>query len=224
MGMPMFPNKDGGWCSKTGFVNTVAELARRTGTPTVDLLGRTTVGEHVWRVTGSRHLAALDVPIIVIKLLARWGGDVVERYVADAPLTALTKIYINKVAAYDVAARGLAGGLVSGRGQAVEDQVRRLRGVPETTSLANQDAELGARFTPFVASITGKVHLVSSPPRLARTDLERTPCGWVYRCSPHTLLEEVPVQAHCCKQCGSEAVWGDAHALLSILQAGYESE
>ena len=60
-------------------------------------MGRCTVGEHVWRVSGSRHLAALDVPTPIIMRLARWGSDVILRYIADAPLSALTRVYLDRL-------------------------------------------------------------------------------------------------------------------------------
>jgi hypothetical protein len=53
----------------------------------------------------ARHLAAVDVPLPVIKLLARWGSDVIDRYVEEAPLTALTRVYVDSVQAADAAAR-----------------------------------------------------------------------------------------------------------------------
>ena len=49
-------------------------------------MGRFTAREHVWRVPGSRMLAAAGIPIQKIMLVARWGSDVVHRYIADSPL------------------------------------------------------------------------------------------------------------------------------------------
>ena len=95
--LPLFPDMTGEWVSRRGFVDTVMELALQTGSPIQDELGRNTVGEHVWRVSGSRHLAALDIPTAIIMRLARWGGPVILRYIADAPLSALTRVYIHKI-------------------------------------------------------------------------------------------------------------------------------
>ena len=50
------------------------------------------------------HLAALDIPIPVIMVPARWGSAVVMRYVADSPLTALTRLYVEKAKAASAAA------------------------------------------------------------------------------------------------------------------------
>ena len=65
----------------------------------IDELGRNTVGEHVWRVSGSRMLAVAGIPTEKIMLVARWGNSIVHRYIADSPL-------------YNIAAefhRGVAG-------------------------------------------------------------------------------------------------------------------
>ena len=182
------------------------------------------MGEHVWRVTGSRHLAALDIPIPIIKLLARWGSDVVEQYIADAPLTALTRIYIDKVQSSDAVARGLAAGADPPRLRAVAEQVRRSAIVTASPTTVEQLTSVAGNAVPFVSSVTGKVHLVSLPPRLARRDAVRTPCGWEYNSAVHTLLESVPQSAKCCERCGNAQVWSDVHAIMSSMDSGYDSE
>ena len=88
--LPLFPDSVCEWVTRRGFVDTVRELAVRTGAPIQDDLGRNTV----WRISGSRHLAALDIPTAIIMRLARWGSAVILRYIADAPLSALTRVYI----------------------------------------------------------------------------------------------------------------------------------
>ena len=45
------------------------------------------------RVSGAIHLADVGVEIRAIMLLARWGSEVVMRYVRDAPLRNLTGKY-----------------------------------------------------------------------------------------------------------------------------------
>jgi hypothetical protein len=224
IGCPLFPDEAGGWCTRDGFVNTIAVMAHKLKLPTVDPQERSTLGEHVWRVTGARHLAGLDVPVPVIKLLARWGGDIIERYVAEAPLSALTRIYVDRVQASEAAVRGTSAAasdesvpglasLCSG-----EDGVSNCRGSPSTSD------HMEAKLYPFVSSITGKVHLVSLPPHLGRTDQGRTPCGWRYLDSDHTLIDEIPSEAKCCERCGNERTWASAHALYSQISCGYESE
>jgi hypothetical protein len=92
--LPLFPTTAGGWCTRAGFVKTIAHLADSLQVSTIDTLGRGTVGEHVWRVSGSRMLAYANLPVPVIMLMARWGSEVIMRYIAEAPLRTITAVYI----------------------------------------------------------------------------------------------------------------------------------
>jgi hypothetical protein len=218
-GLPLFPTAEGSWCSKAGFVATIAEFTALLGLEAVDLLGRNTIGEHAWRITGARHLAALDIPVSTIQLLARWGSDTVERYVAEAPLMALTRIYKEKsLGRGSSTASSSQDALGDCKVVALVDLVGAMSlAVPPPASGVSSSAEL---LTPFVSSITGKVHLVSLPPRLAKTVLGKTPCGWRYVEAEHTLLASIPTAAKCCERCGSPTVWGSVHAVMSQLLAG----
>ena len=91
--MPLFPTADGGWCSREGFIATIRHFADHLCLDPVDQLGRCTIGEHVWRVSGSRMLAIARVPLPTIALMARWGSDVIMRYVELAPLATITESY-----------------------------------------------------------------------------------------------------------------------------------
>ena len=46
------------------------------------------------RVSGSRYLAALGMQLALIQILARWGGDMILHYVADAPLAKIAERYV----------------------------------------------------------------------------------------------------------------------------------
>ena len=219
-GCPLFPDASGGWVSKRGFVLTIAEMASRLELPTTDLLERSALGEHVWRVSGSRHLAALDIPIPIIKLLARWGSDVVDRYVAEAPLSALTRLYVDRVQASDAVARGLVAAATSAPAR---DLSKLYHGadLESRAKMATAAASAVSRTKcPFVSSITGKVHLVSLPPTIGEYGTGRTPCGWLYGESVHQLTHELPADARCCERCGSQLTWGSVHALISQINCG----
>ena len=88
--LALFPNAQGDYCTRDGFVATVAHFADLLQLQVADDMGRNTIGEHVWRVTGSRMLARAHVPRANIKLMARWGGDAIDRYIAEAPLETIT--------------------------------------------------------------------------------------------------------------------------------------
>ena len=92
--LPLFPNSSGGWCTRNGFVKTVEAIALRLGLPLLDQLGRRAYGEHVWRISSSRHLSRLEIPVPIIMKVARWGSNVVLRYLGDAPLQTRTATYI----------------------------------------------------------------------------------------------------------------------------------
>ena len=56
---------------------------------------------HTFRVSGAQRLAAMGIPEITLKLLARWASDVVLRYAREAPLVNLTKAYTQGFANVD---------------------------------------------------------------------------------------------------------------------------
>ena len=72
---------------------TVLAMAQRLGLPIHDNMGRLLYGEHVWRISGARHCNRHQVDLPTLMRLARWGSDVVLRYLADAPLSTLTLNY-----------------------------------------------------------------------------------------------------------------------------------
>ena len=221
VGLPLFPNCSGGWCARAGFLGTIAVLAERLKVTTVDDLGRSTIGEHVWRISGSRHLAALDVPIPIIKLLARWGSDTVMRYIADAPLSALTRVYLDRVRASDDALRGL---LVAGLPAAGIPAAARRPADNQCLPIAELPRPAPADLKPFVVSATGKAHLVSLPPLLAALGTTKCPCGWNFISSEHRLLSTLPLDARKCLMCAPRSVWSDAEALAGVLSVVSDSD
>jgi hypothetical protein len=56
-------------------------------------MGRLLCGEHFWRISGASHMNRNQVDVPTLMRLARWGSDVVLRYLADAPLSTLTLNY-----------------------------------------------------------------------------------------------------------------------------------
>ena len=92
-GLPLFPTKGGVWCERAGFVKTVVAMADACHVDLIDDLGRFSAGEHVWRVTGARMLARANIPLPHIMLVARWGSNIVMRYVADAPIANIASAF-----------------------------------------------------------------------------------------------------------------------------------
>jgi hypothetical protein len=220
--LPLFPGRDGGWCSRDGFLGTIAELARRLSACTTDSLGRNIVGEHTWRVTGSRHLASLDVPLPIIRLLARWGGETIMRYVQDAPLSSLTRLYLDRVAAADGAVRGIAAA-AQATASSAPPAISPVLTPAESASAFTVDPLLDADVPeplaspPFFrrAGPRTKVHMVSLPPRLGVKG-DQLPCGRQYTESG-VFSSAVPINLPLCDKCGSLRLWATAMAIASSI-------
>ena len=91
--LPLFPTSSGSTCEKAAVVDTITAIASRLLIPTVDDEGNQLFGGHSLRVLGARHLASIGIELGVIMLIARWESKIIMRYVAEAPLTAVTEKY-----------------------------------------------------------------------------------------------------------------------------------
>ena len=90
-GLPLFPNRDGGFVSKDKVVQTIVLIAQALQQPVTDEFGRNIFGGHSMRVSGARHYAGLGLELFKLQVLARWTSPVILRYVAESPLTTITK-------------------------------------------------------------------------------------------------------------------------------------
>ena len=194
--LPLFPDSDGNWVTRRGFIATLESLAASVGVPLRDELGRCTAGEHVWRVTGARHLAALDIPTAIIMRVARWGSSVVFRYLADAPLSALTRIYVDKVRLNSQASAALiASSAVSGSSPAGASAENLLED-------ALQDDDGPSVYGWVRHRITHKVHVIASIAEgFAGEEETLTLCKW--HANPRTTqhLLALPADARLCTDC-----------------------
>ena len=86
---PLFPTALGTHAPKTTVVDTFETLGAMIGQPTFNPDGMRRFGGHTPRVTGSQAYAVLGIEVNKIRILARHSGDVILRYVADAPLRSL---------------------------------------------------------------------------------------------------------------------------------------
>ena len=205
--LPLFPGVDGAWCARAGFVASIARFADLLDLPRHDSLGRCQVGEHVWRVTGARMLASLDLPQPVIMLLARWGSEAIIKYVADAPLSRLTEAYLSRVQA---ASNAALGGLPDA--PAASAAAPLLGG--EATCLADASALALLEPQPCGASLkfavnrdTSFVHLISDRQAWERPRPGRTSCGWDYVAHSAPLFVALPAAYRRCGKCCSPAYW-----------------
>jgi len=89
-GLPFFPDLNGSTVTKEKMVESFNMVVSKTGKNVKNERGQHVYSGHTLRVTGARFLAGIGMEIMVLMLLARWGSQVVLRYVQDAPLKACT--------------------------------------------------------------------------------------------------------------------------------------
>ena len=222
--LPLFPNSRGSWCSKAGFVGTVRALALRLNIDTIDELGRCAVGEHVWRVSGSRYLASLDVPVPIIRLLARWGSDAILRYIADAPLSALTRVYLERIQADESSARAVRTDASEG---VTARHLLAVNGneIPSTDPVCADAVAARGAALPFLRSHrTGRVHLIVPPPFVGLRDATQTICGWQLVGAAADRVPLVPAGADRCSRCGPIALWLSACDVAAFVSHASDSD
>ena len=83
---PVFPDSDGKDVVKEAMVKAIEKVVAQTielcrGSP-----GRRLFGGHSCEVAGSRYWVAQGLEIMRLQVFARWGSQVMLRYIADAPL------------------------------------------------------------------------------------------------------------------------------------------
>ena len=149
------------------------------------------------------------------------------RYVKDTPLSSLTRIYLDRVAAADGAFRGIAAASASYGTQPV---VLPVLSTAETTAaylvdpLAEPAVEVPSVALPFFkrAGAKSRVHMVSLPPRLSLRGVT-LPCGRQFT-DDGTFYETVPVNAKRCHKCGTAPTWISAIAIASASERGSDSD
>jgi hypothetical protein len=86
---PLFPTENGTAAAAAKVVETFEELGLLMGMALFNSEGMRLFGGHTPRVTGSRLYAACGIEVNKIRILARHSGDMILRYVAEAPLESL---------------------------------------------------------------------------------------------------------------------------------------
>ena len=204
--LPLFPSSAGQVVSKAAMVATIEAVASRMELPLFDAFGNRLFGGHTLRVTGAQHMASIGVTMPCIQLLARWDSAVVLRYVAEAPLEALSADYRRSLAGPD-----LEDMLVRSRSD-LESLRRDLEALSKQTQLHfESERELRALtcvpappVEEFVVSVTDRVHRVLPGRSLCPPASWKTYCGWPFALSPHTLSTKRPT-GRVCKACFKSA-------------------
>ena len=149
------------------------------------------------------------------------------RYVKEAPLSSLTRIYLDRVAASDGTYRGLAAAAACISVRPVVSPVLPPADVAAAYAvdpLAEPLVESPLVVLPFFrrAGAKSKVHLVSLPPRLAQRGATLG-CGRQYTDSG-SFLAAVPADASRCDKCGTVPTWITAMAIASALEPVSDSD
>ena len=182
--LPLFPDEAGQWCTRAGFVDSITAFTVALELAPYDSMGRCQIGEHVWRVTGARMLAALDLPQPVIMLLARWGSEAILRYVADAPLSRLTEAYLERVQAASVSVLGTVPADCPTASSVFPAYTSAALALADASasSLLGEPALNAAqpRFATNDSTGSKFVHIIAMRQAWERPKPGRTVCGWDY--------------------------------------------
>ena len=209
--LPLFPTAAGDWCSRDGFIDTLTQMTTTLGIDPVDSMGRNAIGEHIWRVSGSRLLARAGIPQLSIMLLARWGSNIILRYIADAPLATLTATYRQNTLT------GASEGYVPPTGIDTHHELAALQPITnddcEASKPDNMDTivsgidDVGptARFA--LNTQTDYLHVIANRRAWERARKGRTVCGWDYvgLCAP--TMNSAPSNFMRCGKCAKPTAW-----------------
>ena len=218
--LPLFPNAMGEWCSREGFITTIAHFADRLQLDAIDLMGRGTIGEHVWRVSGSRMLAHANVPVPTIALMARWGSDVIMRYVELAPLSTITATVTKSLTgANEAPPPKVASAIVAAL------QVPTSADAHDDVAEESLDPPLppprGSRYA--LNTTTGALHIIARRRSWGRLIPGRTNCGRDYLAHDYRpvsslsatfMKQNVATPNTKCFACAKSAAWVDMEAAL----------
>ena len=183
-------------------------MAAFTGCPDIDAQGRNIIGEHDWRISGSRHLAELGVPQPMIVLMARWGSNVVMRYIADAPLRRLTTEYRERSG---MATSSDAATAVPEPTEVPAEALQWTPGEAEQLAAQHVDTEddpiLEQRYAVNVD--TNYVHIVAVRKAWERPIPGRARCGWDYKVPNCRRFVSIPEGFSKCGKCARPAAWAE---------------
>ena len=193
--LPLFPTADGKIVTKEGMVKALEYYVVATGGVVRSTHGERLLGGHSFRITGSRRLASLGVELMVIMCLARWGTNIIMRYVQDAPLTALTDTYkmLSKKVGYSDELQRLATCADSLRDSLKAQQVHLDAIVSDVRSQSELIAALQRTSSPdFVRNLASDVvHRILIGDASMAPAHWRTICGWKFGHSAHNRCGDV---------------------------------
>ena len=207
--LPLFPDDKGEWCARAGFIGSIISFTEVLELTCHDNLGRSQIGEHVWRVTGARMLSSLDLPQPIIMLLARWGSQAILKYVADAPLSRLTEAYLEKVQAASTAVLGnlMDAPMPLAAAPTFSDEVDLVSSSAADLLTPPLAVDPSYRFAVNNSVGSQFVHIISSRQAWERPRPGRTNCGWDFLANQAPLFVSLPPLMRQCGKCASHPTW-----------------
>ena len=197
-GFPFSPGRDGKPMTKERMIKAIQVIAQQLGLPLIAMNGRLAFTGHVFRISGSRHLARIGVQIASIMLLARWAGWIIAQYVKDAPLAGLASEYKKgkriKVGAQDDRKTKKIDKLSTKALDTIKTLESEIRQQEEKLEQMVKDMAIMDRRieAPYIVSDKYQVWHVVFPWLDAPVKAHKTHCGWSYGRSVYQRRVEVP--------------------------------
>lgn len=194
--LPLFPDAQGKVATKAAMVAAFESVLTRAGLPTRDAAGRRRFGGHSCRVAGCRFWVLHGVEVQKVQVFARWGSNIVLRYVADTPVADITR---------DAATASVAKKARSAKGpdfgklqEAIADAVKQVEAlraeVANLHTMANPQYVLNAS--------THAAHRVLVGGVGTNPSVWKTFCGWRFGGAKFTLAAQGPSPgARRCEKC-----------------------
>ena len=213
-GFPLFPSLEGKVVTKRKVIEGYEALAVAIGMSIV-VDGISIIGGHSTRVTGAQFWAALGLEIRKIAALGRWGSEVVMRYVAEAPLRAVTadlrrliaekaRIVGDEGRNREVNSRLMAIERLLQSGEVRDNEKQAVELVqPDASSqplpiadegvehMADTSHEVPAPATYVVNIRSKKVHLLSFSPLGVPVSEHHCKCGWKFSGSRYMFVQSI---------------------------------
>ena len=206
---PVFPCGGGKVVAKAAMVAGIETVMQAIGSPCMDTAGRRLFGGHSCRVAGSRFWVSKGLEVFKLQVFARWGSSVILRYIADAPLAALSLPRQEGGAPRAGERSGTSssrGDSVSGKiGKKLEDFTAGALAEFEDLRKTLRDIELVACPQFVLNPASGVWHRVLVAGLHVPPSRWSTHCGWKFAMAElHTLEASVPLDAVHCRSCFRE--------------------
>ena len=197
---PVFPDFEGNVILKAGMVCAIEDTLFNCGEAPRDPSGRRRFGGHSCRVAGSRFWAGHGMEIYKLQIFARWGSDVILRYVADSPLSQVGLQSSSSSSSSSSANKRHIAELstkVAKLAAFVEDAIAEVQALKADIARRTEESCLE-----FVQHCTTKcwheilIGDLDTPPALWKTR-----CGWRFSHQPHNRSARVSCEGSKCDRC-----------------------